>query len=70
MDWTSILARAGIEEPPGYRETVEAMRAPGYESGPARWRREEAEAAAARAAATKAAKAATKPPTTRGRRRR
>jgi hypothetical protein len=70
MDWSRILAQAGIPEPPGYRETVEAMRAPGYESGPARWRREQEEAAAARAVASKEAKKVSQPATTRGRRRR
>lgn len=29
MDWTEILAKNGTPEPPGYRETVEAMRAAG-----------------------------------------
>ncbi len=27
VDWTALLSRAGIPEPPGYRETVEAIHA-------------------------------------------
>lgn len=27
MNWTEILAKAGIPEPPGYRETCEAIKA-------------------------------------------
>lgn len=30
MDWTAILKKAGIPEPPGYRETVERIRASPY----------------------------------------
>ncbi len=56
QDWTEILARAGLPEPPGYRETLAEMRRPGYESEAAKWRRLQAEAAAARAEAAKAAK--------------
>lgn len=25
MDWTRILQQAGIEDPPGYRETVQSI---------------------------------------------
>lgn len=54
MDWTKILARAGLPEPPGYVETVAEVRAPGYESEARRYRRLRDEEAAARTAATKA----------------
>ena len=30
MDWTKILKAGQIEEPPGYRETVEAIKAEPY----------------------------------------
>lgn len=56
MDWSKILADAGISEPPGYRETVEEMRAPGYESEAARYSRLREEERQARLAATNAAK--------------
>lgn len=60
VDWTDILARAGIPEPPGYVETVAEVTAPGYESEARRYHRLREEAAAARTAATKAAAKARK----------
>jgi hypothetical protein len=30
MNWTEILANAGVPEPPGYRETVDAIKADPY----------------------------------------
>ena len=30
LDWTEILQNGGVEEPPGYRETVEAIKAEPY----------------------------------------
>ena len=30
MDWTRILAQADVPEPPGYRETLEAIEAHPY----------------------------------------